>query len=252
MKIRSLYTLVALSFTSGLTWAAPYRAEVALSYMDLPGDMKVTGILGEWHFASVETAGHPLAEAAFLERSGSLSFMHATTDFDWLDVDVTLLNIDYYIPNTMFYIGGIYQKTSASSSMFNANYSVSDWGVSLGIMPMDGLLITTDYMNEPGYNFNLGAKYVRKLQGETAVNLEASFIKDEKDEYYEEGEDISTLAVDYFFNRNISLGVVIEDAFETEYGLRIQAFPTERLYIGAEYRTAASENMISFVAGFRL
>ncbi len=252
MKVGSLCTIIALSIAPALSWATPYRAEVALSYMDLPGDTKMTGLLGEWHFASVETAGHPLAEAAFLERSGSLSFLHATTDFEWLDVDVTLLNIDYYIPNTMFYVGGIYQKTSASSSMFYANYSVSDWGLSLGIVPMDGLLIKTDYMNELGYNFNLSAKYVRKLQGETAVNIEASFVKDEKDEYYEEGEDIKTFAVDYFFNSNVSLGVLIEDAFETEYGLRTQAFPTERFYIGAEYRTADSENMINFVAGFRL
>lgn len=72
MKIKSLCTAVALSTMSYLTWATPYQTEVGVLYTDIAGEIDVTGIAGEWHFAPVTTEGHPLAEAAFLERSSSL------------------------------------------------------------------------------------------------------------------------------------------------------------------------------------
>lgn len=250
MKARSVCTFILMATSSALTWATPYRAEVAVSFMDLPGGARVTGILGEWHFAPVETAGHPLAEAAFLERSGSLSVIHAISEFDWVDADATVFNLGYYIPNTMLFVGATHQRSSVDAGNFS--FSENDWGLTFGVAPIEGLLISTEYMDEPGYNFNLTAKYLRKLAGDTAVNFDVSFIKGEEDELFgEDGEDQKSFAVDYYLNQKVSIGTVISHSYDTEFGLRTQAFFTDAFYVGAEYVTASSESVVTLVAGLR-
>lgn len=152
MKIKSLCAAVALSITSCPLWATPYQTEVGAIYTDIAGEIDVIGLGAEWHFAPVATDGHPLAEAAFLEQSSSVSVVHGMTDVDDFDLEVntTLLNLGYYVPNSMFYVGAVLQRTSVETQGFSD--SDTDWGLTLGVSPVEGLLITTDYMNEPGYN----------------------------------------------------------------------------------------------------
>lgn len=253
MKIKTLCTVIALSVSSGMVWAAPYQAEIGAAYIDFQEGMETKAVLGEWHFAPVATDGHPLAEAAFLERSSSVSAVYTMTEYEIVDtevdIDVAILNFNYYVPNTIFYIGATYQRVSFD--LYPAiSGSENDWGLTLGITPIDGLLISTNYMNDPGYNFNLAAKYVYKLQGETAINIDASYTEG-GEEYFVEEEDLTELAVDYYFNRNISLGAVFADAAETSYGVRSEVFFTELFRVGAEYVTADSDNVATIYAGLR-
>lgn len=253
MKIKTLCTVIALSASSGMAWAASYQSEIGAYYIDFPEDLETRGVRGEWHFAPVATDGHPLAESAFLERSSNVSAIYAMSEYEAPDFeaefDAAIVNLNYYVPNTLFYIGATYQRVSFDYEGVLSG-SENDWGLILGITPIEGLLITTNYMNDPGYNLNLAAKYVQKLQGETAINIDASFVEADEDAF-SDAEDVTALAVDYYLNRNISLGAMVADAAETSYGVRTEAFFTEQFHMGAEYVTADSENTITVNAGLR-
>lgn len=152
----------------------------------------------------------------------------------------------------MFYFGAVLQRSSVEVEVLGLSNNENDWGLTLGVAQIEGLLITTDYMNEPGYNLNLTAKYVQKLEGDTAININASFIEgDEDSSLLGEAEDTTTLGIDYYFSRNVSLGVVFSDASESEYGVRTQIFFTQQFSVAAEYLTADSENIITVATALR-
>ena len=122
--------------------------------------------------------------------------------------------------------------------------SDTDWGLAVGITPIEGLLITTEYFNEAGYDLNLSAKYVKALKGETALNLEA---------FFEDADDDNTYGIsgDYYFNKKVSLGASIVNADETGYGIQGNLFVTNEFSIGAEYFTVDSTDSIFLEAAYR-
>lgn len=83
--VANLGWLAAITVPAAL--ASPYQMEVTLSHSGMDQDEVDTetfSLSGIAHFKSVETGNHPLAEAAFLERSSyvSLEYARETADPD--------------------------------------------------------------------------------------------------------------------------------------------------------------------------
>lgn len=237
--ISSLSLLAVAIGLSSHTSADDYRAELILQQerVDVSGngyDQKDrnTSLMGGYYFQAVDTANKPLAEAAFLGNHSflSLSYEKSKSDsklngepFYSSDSSVKSLGVGVYIPSTIIYLGAEHQKYSPDGDGFT-------W-YTLGVVPVDGLLVYTNYFHEDGESSeaNLGAKYVLPLQNEQAIGLMFNYYKgsDDLDDYY-------NLAADYYFNHRWSVGANIGTNGETLYGLRSRYFITEQFSVIGE------------------
>jgi len=230
MSIKKLSAALALAFTTTAA-TADYRAEVGAAYFDFDG-AEAIAFAGEFHFKPVETASHPLAEAAFLERSNNVSLLHSRTEIGPVDVNTTLAEVELYIPQAMLYLAPFY--THASAKFGGESASENDWGVTVGLTPMEGFRVTTTYADDVDYELNLDVKYVLGLANDTAINMEFGYA----DAPVSGMSDTVSAAADYYFDRTFSVGIAVADAEDTVYGVRTQKFFTEMFSAFASYDKA--------------
>ncbi len=237
MKFSKTLLSTAVLLTSSLAMANTYNGEVSLEYADFDNDLTAISLQGVYHFTPVDTANKPLAEAAFLERRSFVNAGHTEFDFDGGSSDAQNIGFGFYIPSTIFYVGAQYVK------MEDENDTV----VTLGITPIDGLLVSTSHSEEAeDYEANIAAKYVSKLAGDTAINLEAGFAQGPDDE-----EDTLSLAADYYFTSFFSVGATLEDQEESAYGLRTRYFFNDNFSLNAQIVSADEADAYSIGAAFR-
>jgi hypothetical protein len=244
MKFSKTLLSTAVLLTSSLAMANTYNGEVSLDYADFDNDLSAISLQGVYHFTPVDTANKPLAEAAFLERRSFLNAGHTEFDYDGGSSDMQNIGFGFYIPNTIFYVGAEYQKLEDEN----------DTVVTLGITPADGLLITTNHSKEADdYNANISAKYVTKLAGDTAINLEAGYAKgaDAEDEFEEDEEDTISLAADYYFTSFFSVGAILIDEADSAYGLRTRYFFNDNVSMNAQIVSSDDADAYSIGAAFR-
>jgi len=209
MKIKTLAVAAAMVFSSGLAGANSYQGEVGATYTDVDGGDGSFGLRGEFHLNPVQTRNLPLGEAAFLQQSSNI-YAEANDDFDSLTVGGEL-----YIPDTMFYVGAGVNRVSnggSDTSLF----------ATLGLTPIEGLLVTTDFSDD-GYDANIAAKYVVDLGAGNFANFEG--------EYRDGGNnDYLRLDADFYFDRTLSIGAGYTDNFGgDEFTLRARNFFTEEV-----------------------
>lgn len=230
--------LSTLLLTSTATFADPYNAEVGLAYVNdgaaigrtvLPADnVSSIQLHGTYNFSAVDTTNKPLGEADFLGKHSYIDASYASIDPDGGNsLDAQHIGVGFYIPNSMFYVGAQYIEFE----------DFNDTQVSIGITPIDGLLITTSHNEEADdYNANIFAKYVTKLSGDTAINLEAGYAKgeDAEDEFEDDAEDTLYLAADYYFTNRFSVGASFTDEEDSTYSIRSRYFHSANLSFNAE------------------
>ncbi len=90
-------------------------------------------------------------------------------------VDILTGKIEHDIPNTMLYVGAMYNYRRFDTSGHDIP-SDNDRGETIGLAPIDGLLIHTEYFDEAGYDPNVQARYVINLLGENAIRLELAVL----------------------------------------------------------------------------
>lgn len=246
MKVNKLSAVLALCAASCLASAESYRGEVLAAYTDIDGEEEVISVGGQFHFAAVNTDSHPLAEADFLEKSSNLSLLYGFSDFEGGNTDAALAQVEIYIPSAMLYIAPFYEYASISVDGFGSA-SENDWGTAIGVTPIDGLRIATTWSDEEDYELNLEAKYVVKLAGETALNFDLGYQESPDSEI----DDTISGAVDYYFDRSFSVGVELEDSFDTGFGIRTEKFFTNQFHVLARYFTIDDANIWTIGAAFR-
>ena len=209
-KLRSLAPALLFALAPAAALADDYRFEVKGAFDrhmrsndgDSAADLDAATLAGTWYFAPVSTDNVPLAEAAFLGRASSLSASATQFDFLGTHLDAQGASVGYYIPGTMFYAGAGVSRDETligiSSTTVVTEYN-TNWSGTLGIAPLDGLLLTTDFQ-EHGYDPNITARYVGKLPNNHfyagSVNLA-------------DNDDVGTtlgLDFDYYFDDSTSLG----------------------------------------------
>ncbi|MDQ2077597.1 putative porin [Marinimicrobium sp. ABcell2] len=212
MKLKALAIATGMIFSSAVM-AAPYQVEVGANYqhwdVDGGGSDGAFGVRGEYHFAPVQTGNHPLAEAAFLERSTNV-YAEANDDFDHLT-----LGGELYIPNTMFYV---------AAEVFRTDYNGSDTGVAgaVGIMPIDGLLVSTRFTDD-GYDANVSVKYVTAIGTVNYLNVEGTYQDGDFDDYL-------SVSADFYIDRTFSVGAGYADEYGNDvFSLRARKFFTSEI-----------------------
>lgn len=273
MNLKRLSAIIAFFVAADAVAAETYRAELTGNFQRLSPashqapNLDFSDISGEWYFESVDTQTHPLAEAAFLERASSISMTAKNTDtltgvgyfdpetgFSTPDQQVDSRNsligeVSYYIPNTILHVGAMYQYSRIDVSGYG-HFSSNDWGATLGVTPIAGLLILTEYQDEWGYDPNVKAQYVTKLGENNAMRLEASFYR--FDDYsFDERDDFISAGGDFYFDRSWSIGTWMEHSFDTGFGLRSRKFFTDTFSVSGEYFELNSSHRYQISAALR-
>lgn len=252
MDLKKFFVSTTFSIATVSAFADTYQSEIHLDLTKTNGALfdedKKGGLLsGTIFFKPVEIGDHPLAEAAFLEKSSNfkMSYGYEEGDSDssfsgtsWMQDNTQIsyagtydkkrtnsfanAKIEYYVPNTMFYLGGSIDKLDdktknlyhySSPAMWNgisSQYEYSDsttiWTASLGITPLDGLLVWSDYsksQDDKDYagTWSLNSKYVMNFK-DHAINLEAGYT------HSDDSEKVYRVAADYYIDRSFSVGAV--------------------------------------------
>lgn len=239
-------SIAALAF-SPAAMAQNYQMEGGAHYMysDFADGMMETDHFGfdfKYHFDVVSTAGHPLAEAAFLERSNNIFAGYRYSDSD---IDLGLNKVSG--KNHLFNFGG---EAFIEDFYVSANIGLNqmkiegekddttDVGLRVGYLPMDGFLVTLGYDKDDSSDIDivsLGAKIVTPLEGEMAVNIEAEIgVADDDDDtvVYEIGGD---LYFNHAMSAGLKLGGIDASGAKTEIELRGRYFVTPLVSVNAFY-----------------
>lgn len=239
---KQVLSLTAAMAVSSFAVAGSYQAEVDghLASVDVDNGDNATllGVMGTYYFAPVDTQGKPLAEAAFLNKASDVYASITSLNSDSGDITTTSLGAEVYIPNSIVYLGLDYT---------NVDYDYGDdshWSLTGGVTPIAGLRITTTYVEDDGYDFNVAAKYVTQLGGGQSVSFNGSFVDNDTNSY--------TAGFDFYFTRATSVGLQLADSGpNTTYTLQGKHFFTETAFVGAYYTSSDASDTIGVVGGLR-
>ena len=255
--------------------AVTYQSELSAAYADVDspfnGEGYFVGLEGKYYFAPVDTKNHPLAEAAFIERVSNVYVDLGNYEFKEsgyrADFYQRALGVDFYIPNTMFYLGAgvneIKSKVSwpADGEMDAVSFSSkwdSTWFVKAGIAPVTGLLVWSEFTEDVDVSdqWNINGKYIIPLSGEQALNVEASY---EKSDLVTDSDTIAG-AVDYYLDRSLSVGAGFsntsfnspgDDDTTTDYFIRARNFFTDNISAELSYTDGDYEDSLMIGGAIR-
>jgi len=232
MKLKLFVAALGVA-VSGFAMADSYQTEIsvgALRYDSDVSDDKLNAyeLNGVYHFNAVNTANLPLAEAAYLGKNSNVfgGMLDRPRQDGWPKYQSYQVGAEFYIPENFLYVKAGVVRNSLGGDHDN------DWFTSVGITPIDGLLITTQYYHDAGYDANIHAKYVTDVGAGQFINVEAGLTD----------TDFGTEAYiggDYYFDNTFSVGAKIKDNdADTEYTLRARKFFTEKFSADAFYSDA--------------
>ena len=237
-RFRTSIPLLLLAFTPVVTLADDYRTVVNGAFDratpdDFPGDIDTLNLAAAWYFAPVSTDGVPLSEAAFLGRASSLNATVSLVEVFDTHLDAQAAGVSYYIPGTMFYARVGAQRVENAiglSSTAVVTEHDTQWLGALGLTPLDGLLVSTEF-DEDGYDPNITARYVGKLPNSHFYAGSVSIVEPEF------GDTYIALDFDYFLDHATSLGVGYSDRDE-RLELRAEKFFSPRWAAGVSAFTS--------------
>jgi hypothetical protein len=261
-KLRALAPAFLLALAPAASIADDYSFEIrgsfdnqnAKSDGDTSADVNVARLGGTWYFAPVSTDNVPLAEAAYLGHASFLSGGIAGSNTLGTTLGAQDMNVGYYIPGTMFYAaaGVAHQEDilAISQSFVQTEYRTS-WFGKLGVTPLDGLLVTTDF-REHGYDPNLTARYVGRLPNDHFYAGSVNYT--DADTYLND----ATYGVnfDYYFDDSASLGAGYESggdlfAGDDRFEIRAEKFFMKDWAAGVSVYTADRSNGVGFHVTWR-
>lgn len=240
---------------------------------------------GTYYFNSVDVKDHPLAEAAFLERSGNLKLMYI---YEQRDVDVTVgayipssdpfassspfttvseahqtngiagATIEVYVPDTIFYVSASYEQLRYKLHIpqkgifqaFDESYISNGWSANLGITPVAGLRVWSEFYEDQDVkdDWNLQAKYVMEWNG-NAINIEGGY------QHQKDFTDIYSLGSDFYFDRSFSVGATCDYNGGTNrnaYGIRSRKFFSENVSLQASYTQSKQADIYNIGVAWRI
>ena len=234
MKKTSLTLALASVFAfAGTAQAQDYQAEAGFSYIHVEvGEVSDSAMALDftYYLEQVSTANKPLAEAAFLGRNSNVGVSYLT--FDEADADALNFAGEYWAND--IYVAADY--TSADDA--------DEIAVNVGYMLKDGLLGYVGMIDADGVDETtllLGAKYVASM-GANYVNLEGELLTND-------GNNLLSLAGDYFINNETSVGVRVAesdvDGVETTFGVGASYFFMPNASAAVEYTTQDETDMLA-------
>jgi hypothetical protein len=270
-KFVFLNLCISIIFCFGTVYAQDsYQAEVSAKYYSSEDDnnieYKIYGVNGEVYFSKVDTTGHPLAEAAFLERIGSIKITAGIEEFKddsnvkadgpLYGVEATFMNPKLPIAFQASFITSKLEFDSPSDGdatkdlyEFGFGYFVTDRliaGLKYGYSEVEQPIPGAKEYN----NYELSAKYVRVLTDDTAFNIEGGLLlRQFDDDTEDESNVIFNILCDYYINQKVSIGVGFEintgDIKDDEgktFAIDFKAFVLPRISINAGFAKFLADN----------
>ena len=217
-----------------------YQTEISAGYSrwDDEDDNKTTqyDISAKLHFLPVNTVEHPLAEAAFLERIGSIELLIGKAESKGESIIDIEANGPYYgvaltyaKPDLPVVLQAQYAKIQLEfESPLDGDVTSDVYGFGIGYFLDKSLLAGIQYIHsETDTNikyltfssettsktnsYALTAKFVREQSDGTAYNLEGGIGIEQFDDESDDGSNtIFEVSGDYYLNREVSLGAGFE------------------------------------------
>lgn len=246
-----LATLLATSFGS----AQAYQAEVGgtINVVDPDEGDTATGFAldGTYYFNPVQVKDHPLNEAAFLNRASNIHGAFSYADNDGYEVIGIGAGIEYFVPNSDFYLsaglGHTSEKEDGSEDFDNLTYTAE-----VGYLPIPGLLLAVGlagYDNDVSDDVDptLRAKYVTQV-GQFDMNFEAAA---------QFGDDVNGygLGADLYLDKTFSvgLGYAGSDADDSDdvFTLRAKKFFTPQISLEGSVSFPDEANIYGIRGAYR-
>jgi len=245
MKLKLFVSACGL-LVSTLASAESYQADVQLVAQRTDNDgvnsaQKEYALVGQYFFNAVRTDNLPLAEAAYLGKNSNVfaGIDHIPKQNGRSDAQTYTAGAAFFIPENFLYV------MAGGSHIDGSGFSDNDWFTTVGVTPIDGLLVTTTYSHEEGYDANIHAKYVTTI-GDQFINLEAGVTNGDKNTEYDIGGD-------FYFDRTFSVGAEYSDTddFGESYTIRTTKFFTENISGTLSYTDSDDDNTTLLGVSFR-
>lgn len=201
---------LATALIAGLGTAHAYQAEVGgtIALVDPDNGDTSTGfaIDGTYYFNPVQVKNSPLNEAAFLNRASNINAAVSYIDYDLFDVTTFNVGVEYFVPNSDFYVSGNIGQSSTDTPIGDDDTTI--YSAELGYLPVPGLLLAVGlagYNNDAGDDVDptLRAKYVTQV-GQYDMNFEGGASFGDLDAY--------SLGADLYLDKTFSVGLGYSDS----------------------------------------
>ena len=201
---------LATSLIASLGTAHAYQAEVGgtIALVDPDNGDTSTGfaIDGTYYFNPVQVKNSPLNEAAFLNRASNINAAVSYIDYDLFDVTTFNVGVEYFVPNSDFYVSGNIGQSSTDTPIGDDDTTI--YSAELGYLPVPGLLLAVGlagYNNDAGDDVDptLRAKYVTQV-GQYDMNFEGGASFGDLDAY--------SLGADLYLDKTFSVGLGYSDS----------------------------------------
>ena len=154
----------------------------------------------------MQVKNSPLNEAAFLNRASNINAAVSYIDYDVSDVTTFDVGVEYFVPNSDFYVSGSIGQSSIDTPIGDSDTTF--YSAELGYLPVPGLLVAVGllgYDNDAGDDVDptLRAKYVSQV-GAYDMNFEGGASFGDLDAY--------NLGADLYLDKTFSVGLGFSDS----------------------------------------
>lgn len=269
---------VSIMFTSMSYGQQTYQVETSAVYYSWEDDddnkEKLYGLELTFHVEPVKVGGHPLAEAAFMERIGNVSVFAGRDELDFgsgFEADGPRFGIliAYAQPGQpiVAQLHFITAEADFDTPLRGDDTSTDTYGFGIGTYISDGLRVTLNYestemevsiwgsvFEKELDRYNIDVKWVKELAKSRAINLLGGIAINRFDtktptETDDGSNTIFEISADYYLNPYVSLGggLEINTGDDEEYEgesieARFRAFLHPQFSVGVEYEHFSADN----------
>jgi len=243
---------LATALIASLGTAHAYQAEVGgtIALVDPDNGDTSTGfaIDGTYYFNPVQVKNSPLNEAAFLNRASNINAAVSYIDYDLFDVTTFNVGVEYFVPNSDFYVSGNIGQSSTDTPIGDDDTTL--YSAELGYLPVPGLLVAVGlagYDNDAGDDVDptLRAKYVSQV-GAYDMNFEGGASFGDLDAY--------NLGADLYLDKTFSVGLGFSDSdLENSdvFTIRAKKFFTQQVSLEGSIDFADAGNVFGVRGAYR-
>lgn len=248
LKKIALATALVATFGTAHAYQAEIGGTIALVDPDHADTSTGFAIDGTYYFNPVQIKNSPLNEAAFLNRASNVNAGVSYFDYDNYDVTSFGVGIEYYIPNSDFYVSGNIGQVSEDYPI--GDFDTTVYAAEVGYLPAPGLLVALGlqgYDNDAGDDIDptIRAKYVTQVSGYD-MNFEGGATFGDLDAY--------NLAADLYLDKTLSVGLGFSDSdLESSdvFTIRAKKFFTQQVSVEGSVNFADDENIFAVRGAYR-
>lgn len=249
LKKLALTTALIASFGTAHAYQGEIGGTIAVVDPDHGDTATGFGVDGIYYFNPVQVKNNPLNEAAFLNRSSNLNGAVSYIDYDIYEVTAFNVGLEYFVPNSDFYINGNIGQTKHEMDDVE-DLDTTIYSAELGYLPVPGLLVAVGlfgYDNDYGDDVDptLRAKYVTQV-GTYDMNFEGGASFGDIDAY--------NLAADLYLDKTLSVGLGFSDTDEEDadvFTIRAKKFFTQQISLEGSVDFADEGNIFGLRGAYR-